>query len=705
MIRNSLSWLALSACLVQASVGDWQAWTYTKAPVMATLTRGGIWTASSGGAVFYDTLADKAQTFTNLDGLPSTNLVGIHATSDGTVWSISAQGDLAQLKLNATRWNGIGSYRQSGWNFSPRCITSWNDTILLLGSTSGLSLFSTNQGLALDNISSFGSLRQETVTSILVEKDTIWVGLAHGAAYAVPDWKRIGRAGNLLADPTKWTVFAKTGSPVRSLFRWKPNAPMNADTSFTNIKNTDGSPTISSGYDLYWNDNSWPNYAPSYTIAAGKNLAMCLPGIGVKILRPDSSARTLNEPIGMPDAIAHHVLFRTSDVVSIWAGSSVVDVPTNLASMTNLSSSAGSVGYQLSGYPTFRLSPEGNLIVAPWGYGLLKQNSSGWNSWNVSNSCILTASSDNPAYPAVTAISNPTSSGNWFSYFSSSKALYLGFLNSNTNVVSCNSYSMVGPSVGSLIRDLTAEGDSALWIAMPEGLERYRTQPSLTLDQPFSNLKKINAMLLAGDKLYYAGDFVVGSLSRKNGSWTATASSQNLKNFSTQAYRSTQLDGLGNLWVASDHGVDVLSFQDSSITRLAHIDTSNGLLSNNVYQIAVNKETGLAAIATDLGLNLYQSPFKVQPETIDRNLVNPFPNPFRKLVHSSRKVAFPGIRSTSELFIYASDGALINHQTGKDVVGDQFLWSPKPNLRPGLYFWIITDPSSSNIKGRIIVSD
>ena len=699
MIRNSLSWLALSACLAQASVGDWQAWTYTKTPVMATLARGGIWTATSGGAVFYDTLANKAQTYTSLDGLPNTSLVGIHATSDGSVWSISARGDLARLRPNASRWEATGSYRQSGWRFSSRCITSWNDSILLLGSSSGLSLYSIRQGLALDNISSFGTLRQEQVTSILVEKDTIWVGLAHGAAYAVPDWKRIGKAGNLLADPTKWTIIARTESPVRNLFRWFPTTPVIADTTYLDVKNTESSPTISSDIGLYWNQKSWL-FSPSYTLAAGKSLVLCLPNDGVKLLRPDGTTKSLQEPMGMPVAIAHHVLFRKSDLLAVWVGAShVIDLPTSLSNMNVRSSSIGiDVGEDMKAHPSFKLNPDGNLLLAPWGIGLLGQESSGWNSWNPNNSCLLSAAG-NISYPAITAISNPTSTGNWLGYFDSALSLHLGYLNSATKTLSCFPYDKAGRALGSRIQDLAAEGDSALWVTIEEGVQRYRTQPSLSLDTTFS-LLNVRSLLWSNDRLYFAGDAnLIGYVARKGKAWSSH------KFTGLQAYRKTQLDGLGNLWVSSEHGLDIFYLSDSSMTNMGHIDTSNGLLSNNVYNFALHKETGLAAIITDLGLNLYQSPFKVQPETIDHNLVYPFPNPYRKLLHSNRKVAFPGIRSTSELYIYASDGSLINHQTGKDVVGDQFLWSPKANLRPGIYFWIITDPSSSNIKGRIIVSD
>jgi len=278
-------------------------------------------------------------------------------------------------------------------------------------------------------------------------------------------------------------------------------------------------------------------------------------------------------------------------------------------------------------------------------------------------------------------------------------SLHLAFLNSKSKSLLCYPYGMAGQAEGSRIQDLAAEGDSALWVTIEAGIQRYRTQPSLSLDTTFS-LLNVRSLLWSNDRLYFAGDAnLIGYVAKKGKAWLPH------KFNGLQAYRKTQLDGLGNLWVSSDHGLDIFYLSDSSMTKMGHIDTSSGLLSNNVYHFALHKETGLAAIITDLGLNLYQSPFKVQPETIDRNLVYPFPNPYRKLLHSNRKVAFPGIRSTSELYIYASDGSLINHQTGKDVVGDQFLWSPKANLRPGIYFWIITDPSSSNIKGRIIVSD
>ncbi|MEN9353818.1 MAG: hypothetical protein RL318_1143 [Fibrobacterota bacterium] len=747
---------------------------------MAAVSKSSIWAATSGGAVRYDTASGKTTVATNLDGLSSTDLAGIIALGD-TLWATSVGGDLNRLLPDAKIWESFGSYRLTGWTFRPRVLAT-HKSLLFLGGDQGLSVFSTSEKLALDNINSFGDLMNQKVHAVLVEKDTLWVGLQGGAAYAVPtDWQNIGRGKNILSDPSKWTVIRKTSSPVVGFFRWGKNdrmrtVPDTATTVFDTLKvqaydtvetrfdttitsdtlypGTDsveiftmwsidttyrldsslvladpleidtikaleytnwpwatsngGNATICTGGDLYWNGKSWQvGGTPLHAVPYSGGMAVSVEGKGLVLLRADGSLKTPNQPPQLPEKAPHHLGLKSDGSLVAWFGSNIYSLPDARSGWSKNLLSAGPTkpGFFL---PHLEFDFAGNSIIGTWGSGLWRQSGSGWTHLDRSNSCLQSYKSDSASNVVIpSAISAPTSHGNWI-------GLYGTEGNPNTNLAFLplgNEPRCFQPFIPSsnvkghepFVNALASEGDTALWIAHKGGIERFSLRAdSLVATNPL-HISVINPTWIRwhDGRLLATIEGNVVSLAKVDGVFRLFSPTSST--FQNRGYRQIEVDTLGNLWVSGSKGLDIISIaNDSTFSLEQRLDHSAGLLSDDISHFSLNRSTGAVAIATPLGVNLYQSRLKIQPENLQREQVRPFPNPYRKLQHS--KVAFPGVNSNAELFIFAADGTLVNHQSGKDVVGDQFLWTPRSNLRPGLYFWTISD-GSSRVQGRLVVGD
>jgi hypothetical protein len=710
MIRGLFFWLALTTVLAGASIGDWQAWTYVLSPTMAVAGRNGVWSVSSGGVVYYDTLNQSAKVYTNLDSLPSSDMAGIGILSDGTVWATTVAGDLCRLKTGVSAsWEAKGSYRQSGWNFARRAFASWKDTVLLLGGPQGLSLYSTTQEIALDNVTSFGDLQQQGVHAVTVENDTVWVGLDAGAAWAVPDWKNLGKAGHLLADPTQWHVLGRSGQPITNFFRWSPTAAMNYDSSFNSAMDLPTGPLIASGWDLYWKGTSFKQYpSATYAFPVGQAVGLCIPGSGIAIFQYDGTSRILTPPTGLPATPVHHVNLEPDGTLYAWAQDGLWKANSSFSSLQLLHDFVDQRDEQVNRKTsTLQRDPLGNRLVATWGNGLWRWNGTQWKQWTAANSCLLTAVPTNPQFFVITALSSPTASGNWINFLASDNdSIRLAFLPAGGDSLACHSamyLSSAKSAEGTLfIRAIASEGDSAVWIAHAAGIQRISGGTSTKVHAPDVLFSATDANWLAwrNGRLYYAAGGEAGYIRRTaTGTWKKSSSAA--FGIAAQNYRQVDVDTLGNLWAAGDAGIDVI---DTAFTLRKHLDTADGLLSNNVYGFSLDASSGVVAIATDLGLDIYQSSFKLRPDELKASSVHPFPNPFRKLSHVAGKVAFAGVTTSSELFVYAADGGLVGHQEGKDVIGDQFVWEPPSGIRPGVYFWAVRD-GSTTVRGRLVVSD
>ena len=162
---------------------------------------------------------------------------------------------------------------------------------------------------------------------------------------------------------------------------------------------------------------------------------------------------------------------------------------------------------------------------------------------------------------------------------------------------------------------------------------------------------------------------------------------------------SIEVDGANRKWVGTkDNGIWLFN---ADITKLiSHFTTKNSpLLSNLIYDIALNKASGELFIATDKGCISYQTDAN---ETLDENgepvtkdcsnqNISLFPNPVKKGYDGL--IAVSGLASNSTVKFVTASGKLVYETTSKGGLAtwDGFTYD-KQRVNPGIYMIIATTP-------------
>lgn len=149
------------------------------------------------------------------------------------------------------------------------------------------------------------------------------------------------------------------------------------------------------------------------------------------------------------------------------------------------------------------------------------------------------------------------------------------------------------------------------------------------------------------------------------------------------------IDGANRKWIGTKSGIFLLS--EDGLETIHHFTTENSpLLSNNIYSIAINPNTGEVFIGTDKGLISYKSDATEGESSFSDNTSYAYPNP----VHSDYDglITITGLMKDSNVKITDTSGNLI--YTGTSL-GGQFSWNGKnrsnKRVASGVYFVLATN--------------
>lgn len=175
-------------------------------------------------------------------------------------------------------------------------------------------------------------------------------------------------------------------------------------------------------------------------------------------------------------------------------------------------------------------------------------------------------------------------------------------------------------------------------------------------------------------------------------------------------FTSIDMDVRGNLWVGtSNQGVFRLTPKkgDPDVLQVEHFTTKDGLLDNNVADVAIDPVLGVAWFAHEKGVSFY-----VRNDLRDarKNMtdsakidVYAYPVPFRPGLHALFTI--DGIADNSTVAIYNRGGALIKSFRGKDVLGGKVEWDGMDKsgvVAPGVYYYVVKSGSKVK-KGKFII--
>jgi len=171
-----------------------------------------------------------------------------------------------------------------------------------------------------------------------------------------------------------------------------------------------------------------------------------------------------------------------------------------------------------------------------------------------------------------------------------------------------------------------------------------------------------------------------------------------------------KVDPRNNKWVGTSAGITVLSGEDNCSTTEYTVENSP-LVGSLVTSIAFNTQTGDAWIGTTTGLSRFRTPF-TEPKP-DLSQLTGYPNPFM-LDERTATCGTPGgfritnLAEESEVKIYSINGELIRSYEMDQVPGAQVCWDGRDDsgklVPSGIYLFVaFVESSGASAVGKVAV--
>jgi hypothetical protein len=162
------------------------------------------------------------------------------------------------------------------------------------------------------------------------------------------------------------------------------------------------------------------------------------------------------------------------------------------------------------------------------------------------------------------------------------------------------------------------------------------------------------------------------------------------------------VDGANNKWIGTNNGVWLIS-DDAEEILFRFTKDNSPLPSNDINKIAINPETGVVYIATDIGLVSFRGNATDGASTNDNLLV--FPNPVQS--DYTGTIAIKGLVENADVRITDVAGQLVFRTKAQ---GGQAVWNGKNYLnqrpRTGVYYVFVTNTDGSETKtGKFIFNE
>jgi hypothetical protein len=155
------------------------------------------------------------------------------------------------------------------------------------------------------------------------------------------------------------------------------------------------------------------------------------------------------------------------------------------------------------------------------------------------------------------------------------------------------------------------------------------------------------------------------------------------------------LDGGGRIWFGSQgNGVYLMSADCQE--EIHHFTSDNSpLISDVVYDIVIDEETGRVFFATDKGLCSYMSDATKSFEELDENIILAYPNPVTSDYNGP--ILVKGLVQDSEVKILSTSGHVI--WSGKSN-GGMFTWNGRnkqgKRVASGIYHVVANTPDGES---------
>ena len=164
------------------------------------------------------------------------------------------------------------------------------------------------------------------------------------------------------------------------------------------------------------------------------------------------------------------------------------------------------------------------------------------------------------------------------------------------------------------------------------------------------------------------------------------------------------VDAGNRKWVGT-FGAGVYLVNEDGSEILQHFTADNSpLLSDNIYDFAINPDNGRLYIATDQGLCSYDAGSTEAQPTLDKSNIRIFPNPVRPDYRGSVTIA--GLTEGAEVKVLTTGSQLVARGTS---VGGSWQWdvtqqNTGERVAPGVYYIMVaTADGKTAVAGKVVV--
>ena len=682
----------------------------------------GVLLATDGG-VRYRT-PDSDYIFHSNDGLESSMVYGVagrFAVSRDGIVSVLKEGNASWLVLNR-------SYVENKKSMVPGALVEEN-SILSIGFEDRLAFFDAPNArsiLTIDRIRE-NSLSANPVSRLLTRGDTLFVQLQKGTFSRKMNWKEM-YSDLSLVDPDSWTELPHDRI-VEGLEPWDSTKvvvdgkELKESILFDHVeKRREKMPYDILSYDVSKVHQVIPVKDGYYLV--GPEALFFYDGNAVRDMRESEGTDGFN----LSDAYELRVLPNGGVIAASTEGDLALKTGGNWMDLYTPFVGSYSSAYA-SRLKTLSTLPSGHVLYHVWGI-----NFYGFEGWGAqvsftanatSGSCLEGMDQESTYMMAVSTIPAPDGSG-FITATGSNYGYNLVFVHSHGDIL-CASH--VGTSfLGAPFHSEIAEdGSWKIFVAARQG-----TDPTaggwmdiLYVPSPKSNggelevlrSQRVNGVSQAIVDMVYDSDqkrlWIVtpGALAYYDESRDTLLQPNVVNGFHGAEFTSLDKDPHGGLWVGTAaNGAYRVTMKRNSPDTLTAINFTarNGMLNNDVSDVAVDKVTGKVWFAHSKGVSsLDRSEARDASAFMkgDSIKVKAYPNPFRPKIHPA--FILDNIAENAVVSFYNRGGSLIRSFYGKELVGGRLEWDGTDKrgrlVVPGVYFYVIKTSSTAK-KGKLIIA-
>lgn len=729
-----------------AYVGDWNSYTPLYEIRAFTEAKGFLFAGTGGGIRKLNPATQAEAAYNNKKGLRDVGITAMASSPEGDVFAASELGFLYRYDWGQDQWEVLeAGYKGAGWHMNRRAML-YRSGYLVIGSDKGLSFYNVRKRVAEANVTKLETVSGMSVNSLLFRGDTLFVGTNLGIYRAVLHLDRLLTDPQInIFNPAIWTNVVKGG------LYYDPALGSNALVDST---------TVGADTGLHLPPEANQDHAHGVLYYGSAGIASDYNGVVLddppaRISRYRSTfsveGRSYPNPLGVEviDRVGSHwYTGRINDMFEFFPGDSArfyaLVNPQSLPYLQIASVRANRFGvfawaapkiYKFSGpqwdsAAVFDVSDDSQewlrrglrsldvlgpdeFILGTWGSGIRYRRGNETIRFDALNSCLESAVTADPNYPAIFAMTAYKGKGYFFSVFVDKENYSLAYFDRATRKLTC---SRPDDGRGQQARDVKVVGDTMLAIVTERGVDAYRIrdaggQVSLEPGNLVASLPTSSVPTQAGNVDVFGNFWIttegsdllyVPDLANHPDSAKAY---RTLDGFSGVSCKNLERDPSGHLWTGCTEGgvFEVTPGRDSSLHSFRKYGLNDGLLSEAVFNLSVNPDNGDIWVTTDKGISRYESPSR--PTRPNLSEVKAYPNPF---LPKHRVVVFDNLSAGSEVEVLTQSGEVVFRRTlSKGGLGDQIQWDGRnpsgKRVTEGVYFYVVKS-SRETKHGKLIVA-